>query len=125
MFEGKTQKFAAQFPPGGGSSSSALDWLNSYFTSIGTNNAVAKAWPQLEEMLVKQRQITDFTAQKAGLHDVQRFIVDNMVVIPVGPITQAVDLVWKQLHGPGEVQGWPGGFPAATEYADYWLEEPI
>ena len=125
MFEGRTQKNAAQFPPGGGSSSSALDWLNSYFTPAGTNNAVAKAWPVLEEMLIKQRQVTDFQTQKQGLYEIQRYIVDNMVVVPVGPITQSVDLVWKQLHGPGDVQGWPGGFPAATEYSDYWLDGPI
>ncbi len=124
-FAGINQKNGAQFPPGGGSSSSALDWLGSYFTSKGTNNAVSTAWPELEQMLLKQRQVTDFEASKKALQDVQRYIVDNMVVIPAGPITETVDIVWKQLHGPGEVQGWPGGLPAATEYANYWLEGPI
>ena len=49
----------------------------------------------------------------------------DIVLVPVGPLTESVDLVWKQLHGPGEVQGWPGGFPNATEYHSYWMESQI
>jgi len=56
---------------------------------------------------------------------VQRFVVDNMVVVPVGPLTQTTDLVWGPLHGYGDVQGWPGGKPVETEYSDFWMEEQI
>ena len=89
------------------------------------STAVADAWPQLEEIVKKQRQVTDFEGQRAGLYEIQRFVTDNMIVIPVGPQTESVDLVWNKLHGPGEVQGWPGGFPNATEYHSYWMESQI
>ena len=123
-FAGVNQKNGAQFPPGGGSNISALDWLMQYFTAKGSNTAAADAWPELDAMLQKQRQVTDFETQKNALFDVQRYVVDNMVAIPVGPITESVDLVWKQLHGPGEIQNWPGGFPSPNTGA-FWLEGPI
>jgi len=50
-------------------------------------------------------------------------VMDNMIVMPVGPGTQAVDLTWDFLHGPGEIQGWPGGFPVQTEFHEYWMEK--
>lgn len=124
-FEGKTQKNGMQFPPGGAAASTALEWCISYFTAKGVSTAVADKWPQLEELVKKQRQVTDFEAQKNGLYEIQRFVTENMIVIPVGPLTESVDLVWKKLHGPGEVQGWPGGFPNATEYHSYWMESQI
>jgi hypothetical protein len=124
-FEGITQKNAAQFPPGGASASTALEWLMAYFTPRGVNTATADAWPKLDEMLTKLRQVTDFKASKAGIYDVQRYVVDNMIVVPVGPLTQTTDLVWAAVHGYGEVNGWPGGKPSETEYSEFWMEEQI
>ncbi len=124
-FDGINQKNGAQFPPGGAAAATAFEWLISYFTPKGVSTAVADAWPKLDEMLTKMRTTTDFEASKQGAYEVQRYIVDNMVVVPVGPLTQTTDLVWDKVHGYGEVQGWPGGKPAETEYSDFWMEEQI
>ena len=124
-FEGRNQKNVVQFPPGGAAGITALEWLISYFTPKGVSTAVADKWPQTDEMIKKARQTPDFEAQKAIIWDIQRYIVDNMLVVPVGPITEAVDLVWKQLRGPGEIQQWPGGLPGEFEYSDFWFEGPI
>ena len=122
-FEGKNQKNAMQFPPGGSAGSTALEWCISYFTAKGVSTAVADAFPDLEALVKKQRNVADFESQKQGLFEIQRYVLDNMIVMPVGPSTQAVDLTWDFLHGPGEIQGWPGGFPVQTEFHEYWMEK--
>ena len=124
-FEGINQKNGAQFPPGGAAASTALEWLISYFTPKGVSTAVADAWPKVDEMLTKLRTTTDFEASKADVHAVQRYVMENMIVVPVGPLTQTTDLVWEKLHGYGEIQGWPGGKAGLAEYIDFWMEEQI
>jgi peptide/nickel transport system substrate-binding protein len=125
MFKGDTQTNAMQFPPGGAAASTALEWCISYFTAKGVSSAVADKFPELEEMVKKLRTVSDFEAQRNGIYDIQRYTLDNMVTVPVGPVTESVDLIWKGLHGPGEINGWPGGFPTQTEYGDFWMENQI
>ena len=124
-FDGVNQKNGVQFPPGGAAASTALEWLISYFTPKGVSTATADAWPEVEKMLTKLRTVSDFEGAKAGVHEVQRYVVENMIVVPVGPLTQTTDLVWDKLHGYGEIQGWPGGKAGVSEYFDFWMEEQI
>ncbi|MDA0353829.1 MAG: ABC transporter substrate-binding protein [Chloroflexi bacterium] len=121
-FKGETQQNAVQFPPGGAAASTALEWCISYFTSKGVSSAVADKFPELEAIVKKTRTLADFEAQRQGIYDIQRYTMENMITLPIGPVTESVDLIWKGLHGPGEINGWPGGFPVQTEYRDYWME---
>lgn len=76
-------------------------------------------------MIKRERSVAEFGARKQGIHNIQRFIADQMEVIPAGPATRAVDLIWNGLRGPGELQAWPDGFREAPEYGEYWFDKAI
>ena len=127
-FEGRNVKAAAQESPGGGGPShDPLAWLIHWVSSWGNNSVLPgpQTFPQLDEMIKKLVPETDAAARKQGVRDLQRFIVDQMVVIPAGPATKPTGLKWQVLHGPGEIGVWGGGEPSAEHYYNFWFDRPI
>ena len=89
---------------------------------------VGTKFPELDAMMTKQRAVTNFEERVAGIHDLNRWVTDNMVVLPVGPDTEQVDLVWSNLRGPQQYRTWTdtGKFGTASNmnlFSSYWFKE--
>ena len=125
IFEGKANKHAVHYPPGGGGTYDPLAWMLNHLSKSGTSTSVGEKFPELDAMIQKQRTVTEFAARKQGVHDIEKWVAEQVVNVATGPLTQTVDLIWNQLHGPGEVQAWPGNFPGAADYAYYWIDGQI
>jgi ABC-type transport system substrate-binding protein len=124
-FEGKANKWAVHYPPGGGGTFDPLAWMLNHLSKTGTSSSVGDKFPELDDMIQKQRQVTDVDARRDGIQTIERWVADNVVNVPTGPVTQAVDLIWNKLHGPGEIQAWTGNFPREVAYAYYWMDGQI
>lgn len=113
--------------PSGGASADPLRYLSNFFASTGTYAYMGDKFPAFDEMIVKQRGVLDFSQRVAGIQDMQRWATDNMIVIPVGPQTEKVDLVWKELHGPQQFNLWGSSAQMADAalFPYYWFEQPI
>ena len=117
-FEGKKVKTAMQYPPGSGGAD-PLVFFNRHVSSTGTSSATGKFWPQIDDMLNKARGTLDVGQRKAAIQELQRYLADQMIIIPAGPTTEPVDLVWKGVRG-FDVQTWPGGLGGPRE--ELWLD---
>lgn len=126
-FKGKTTDAAVHFMPGG----SQVDPIPYYFQFLsakGSSSMVGTKFPELDAMMTKQRAVTNFEERVAGIHDLNRWVTDNMVVLPVGPDTEQVDLVWSNLRGPQQYRTWTdtGKFGTASNmnlFSSYWFKE--
>ena len=126
-FKGKTTEAAVHFMPGG----SQVDPLPFYFQFLsakGSSSMVGANFPELDAMMVKQRSVTNFDERVAGIHDMNRWVTDNMVVLPVGPDTEQVDLVWSNLRGPQQYRTWTDTGKVGTAsnmnlFPLYWFKE--
>ena len=129
LFKGKNVEAVVHFPPGG----AQADPLLYYFNFLGSNGAaslVGTKFPELDEMERKQRTVTKFEDRVAGINDLQRWSVDNMIVIPVGPDTEMVDLIWKAVRGPQQYLPWTSwaqfGLSTNTYLLDkYWFDGQV
>lgn len=129
QFKGKKAEAATHMLPGG----SGGDPLSYYFAFMGSNGAssmVGKKFPEFDEMQRKQRDIIEFDARVAGMHEVNRWTTDNMAVLPVGPAVEQIDLLWKALRGPQQYRTWTdsGLFGVAGDmhlFPKYWFQEQM
>ena len=115
LFEGPTNKSAVLMNPSGGRST-AGEWLTTFYTSGGPNNQVGSNWPELDAMVTKARGILDFEGQLNQYHDIQRFMMEEVVVQPFIPRIEGTGIKWAGLNGPGETKAWGGGALGAPNY---------
>ena len=105
QFQGKVAKPAVHFMPGGASSDPLVFYFQ-FLSSNGSSSMVGKQYPELDALMRKQQQVTNFDERVAGIHNINRYTAENMVVWPVGPFTEIVDLVWKHVRGPQIYRPW-------------------
>ena len=71
--------------------------------------------------------MTNFDERVAGIYDLNRWTMDNMVTLPVGPSTEGVDLIWKALRGPQRYRTWGASTPGISAntylFPNYWFQE--
>lgn len=123
-FKGRKVEAAMRLHPGGGQAD-PLPFLIAHYGSGGLTNGVGKKFPELDDMLRTQRDILKFEDRVAGMHDVSRWIVDNMAGIPVGPDSESVDLGWSALQGPQNYRSWQGSSAASSTsilFPNYWFK---
>lgn len=98
-------------------------WLDVFFSSTGSNNVTGKEYPELDKMITKQRGEFDRKARVSQIQDIQRYMVDNMVVLPAGMAIDSVTVSRSQLNGPDQFQAWGGTYTSAalgTELVPYY-----
>jgi peptide/nickel transport system substrate-binding protein len=100
-------------------------WLHVFYASTGANNQVAKNFPELDALIVKQRRELDRQKRIAVFHDIQRYFAEQMPSVPQGGGTEVPTLMWNGLHGPGEYVVWPGGIPGTESLPFYWIEDSL
>src|SRR5262249_47194354 len=95
----------------------------------GASSMTGKYFPDIDDKLRKLREITDFNARVEGVKDLQRTSIDNMICIPTGPAPDTIDLVWKNLRGPQQYQGWLSGANGTSSTSilspNYWYDGQI
>ena len=126
-FKGKIAPAAVHFMPGGGWNPDPLMFYGAFYNSLGASSMVGDKFPELDVMLRKERATTNFEEHVAGIHTINRWMVENMVTWPVGAETEDADLVWKALRGPQQYR-MPGGGGRSPDLAvlpHYWFREPI
>jgi len=106
-----------------GSRADVGQWFQTFFSSAGANNQVGTAYPELDKMIFAQQRMTNFKGRVAAVHDIQRWMVDNAIAIPMIATNgiESVDLSWEGLRG-REYRTWVGGGVTAAEVVPfYWL----
>ncbi len=116
LFKGKNVDAAAHLVSGGGAADALLYYLN-FYTAKAANTATGTEYPEFEAMLRKQLPVTNFDERVAGVHELNKYAVDNMLVVPAGPYTEFIDLVWKDLRGPQEWNPWS----PSVRYGVSWI----
>tara|TARA_B100001123_G_scaffold136728_1_gene158736 strand:+ start:336 stop:2246 length:1911 start_codon:yes stop_codon:yes gene_type:complete len=129
QFEGPQNKSAVMMNPSGGRSS-AGEWLATFYHSAGPNNQVGENFPELDAKINTARTITDFDAQVDAYHDIQRYMMENMVVQPFYPRAEGTGIKWKGFRGPGEWQAWGGSALGSGNHINelipqWWLEDNL
>lgn len=108
-----------------GARATPAQWLGVFFSSWGANNQVGRNYPELDAMITSLRK--EFRRDQAIklAHDIQRFMVENMVAIPQYGSIETPYLLWQHTHGPGEIFLWPGDTPydVGVEGLPYWWTE--
>ena len=123
-FKGKTTNPAVHFMPGGASSDPLLFYFQ-FLSSNGSSSMVGKQYPELDAMERKAQQVVNFEERVAGIHDINRWTMDNMVVWPVGPFTEITDLVWKGLRGPAQYRSWVSALVNHDLFQKFHFAEPV
>ena len=129
LFKGRNVDAAAHLVSGGGSSDALLYYLN-FYTAKAASTATGTEFPEFEEMIRKQMPVTEFNARVEGVHNLSRYAVDNMLVVPAGPYTEFIDLVWKDLRGPQEWSPWSPSIRFGVSYIsllfqNYWFRNQM
>lgn len=124
-FKGKKVEAAVHYYPGGAGGDPLGAFYFQHLSSTGSSSQTGKKFPELDAMARKQQQVTNFDERIAGIHELNRWATDNMVVLPAGPATETVDLVWKALRGPGQYRAWTGLYPSLDILPESWFEEQI
>ena len=98
-----------------------------FLSSAGANNLVANNFPELDQMIVRQRRELDRNKRIALFHDIQRYCAENMPLIPQAGHTETPTLSWSGLRGPGQVFDWPGNTSSSgiELYPYYWLDDSL
>ncbi len=100
-------------------------WLEVFFASYGSNNVTGKEYPELDKLITKQRSEFDRKARISIHHDIQRYMVDNMVAIGAGMAIDTVSVSQGKLNGPDRYQAWGGTYTSSalgTELVpQYWF----
>ena len=101
-------------------------WLSTFFSSAGANNQVGKTFPELDKMISDQQRISKFEERVKAVHDIQRWVVDNAVAVPIIGVNgiDSVDISWEGLHG-RDIRAWAGGLGGAEVVPHYWLDKSV
>ena len=126
LFEGKRTDAAMHFMPGG-TNPDPLAYYIQRIHSAGSSSETGTKFPELDEMIENERAVTDFDERVAGIHDLTRWSIDNMVHFPAGPNTEGVDLIWSALRGPQRYRRFQESTPglSADLFPLYWFSEEI
>jgi peptide/nickel transport system substrate-binding protein len=102
-------------------------WLSVFFASTGASTQLAKNFPELDALILKQRQELDRTRRIPLFHDIQRYCTENMVVAPQGGGADVPVLSLKGLRGPGLYNRWGGNTSSdGIELLQYfWIDDPL
>lgn len=108
---------------------SASGWLSFNYHSASSSSAVGEGdYPDLDDMLQNARLAENEEEHTARVHDLQRYLTDQMVSIPVGMKTNYVGIKQRGMHGPGYVQNWSGEL-GGTRHSEaepwYWMDESL
>jgi peptide/nickel transport system substrate-binding protein len=124
-FEGPNSKSAVTYRPNGGRSTPG-EWFNTFHQSTGANNEVGDNWPELDALITTARGIFDFEERVQAVHDIQRFMMENVTTIPVLPTVNGVSIKWAGLHGPDTHFAWGSERNSRREtYPWFWLDDTL
>jgi peptide/nickel transport system substrate-binding protein len=111
-----------------GGSPDAGFFFSRALASGGSQQIVGDKYPELDAMIAKQLSILDEQERNKALQDIQRYVIDQMVVIPIAPSVDPADIKWRGLHGPERWFAFSGGISAApiaeTQYL-WWLDDTL
>lgn len=96
----------------------ADEWLYGQFHTNGAHNWFGTSDPDLDEMLEEQRRILDENERKAKVHDIQRYILEE-VVNPIQLVTQYVSTPRK----PYVMDVYPHASYGNIHLKDIWLDK--
>ena len=100
--------------------------MNVFHQSTGSNNEVGENYPGLDKLITEARGITDFEERVAKVHDVQRYMMENMTTIPTLPTVDGLSMKWAGLHGPERYNVWGSTFTSANESVPlYWGDDTL
>jgi peptide/nickel transport system substrate-binding protein len=110
----------------GGRSDPGL-FLAVFLSSSGANNLVGTTFPELDQLVLKQRRELDRQKRIAQFHDIQRYCAEHMPLIPQGGHTETPALSWNGLRGPEQYFQWAGNVSSsgAELYPFYWLDDSL
>ena len=74
-------------------------------------------------MMRKQQAVTNFDERVAGIHEMNKWTMDNMVVWPVGPFVEITDLVWKNVRGPQLLRPWVSAKVTQDLFPYYYIDD--
>ena len=97
-------------------------WAYTWQLSTGSMTTAGTEFPALDDIIRKARGIFDFEARKEIVHEMQRFMVDNMVQVPTGAEVDIPNISRKNLHGPEQYKSYLNAAPIAEEYPYYWMD---
>jgi peptide/nickel transport system substrate-binding protein len=100
-------------------------WFSAFLASTGANNVVGNNYPELDDMIAKQRREFDRDARIKLVQDAQRYCAENMPSIPESGTVTAPLLLWDGVHS--DVYPWPGNpWGLGAELMPYvWLDESL
>ena len=105
-----------------------LIWINRFFSQAGSAIA-GDEFPELERQIQAARSILDFDERVDALHDIQRYMVDEMVTVPFDARTETVEIYNAGVNGPAQWTPWQGaqnyGAASSTLAKHYWLDESL
>src|SRR5690606_5134452 len=105
-------------------------WLTRFFVSNDAEPGVAgREFPEMEQSILDARRIMDFDERIAAMHDIQRYMVENMVAVPYDAGTESTEIYNAGVHGPDRWSPWMGlenyGAASSTYAKHYWLGEAL
>lgn len=102
-------------------------WLQVFFSSSGTRSQALPDPAELNALIARQRQELDRTRRIGVIHDIQRYMVENLPAVPQGGTTEVPTLSWAGLRGLGEYFQWAGNSSAqGMELYPYcWLDDSL
>ncbi|MQA00686.1 MAG: hypothetical protein GEU80_15400 [Dehalococcoidia bacterium] len=125
--EWKTGRPAVLLKPNS-ADSDVLFWLTRFFSQAGSSVG-GDEFPELDTMIFDARAIADFDARVAAVHDIQRYIVDQMVAVPYDAETESTEIYNVGVHGPERWVPWMGlenyGAASSTLAKHYWLDAAL
>ena len=129
QFEGREgRKSAVTYRPNGGRSTPG-EWMNTFHQSTGANNEVGDNYPELDALITAARRMTDFDERVAKMHDIQRYMMENMTTIPTLPTVDATAIKWEGLHGLERYRAWGGAFGSVNSYREvyplWWVDDTL
>ena len=131
LFKGKNVEAGSHYLSGGASADPLLFFFN-FMSADSPNTMKGAKFPEFDDMIRKQREVTDFETRRQGVFDLQRFATENMINIPAGPDVELTDLVWKELRGPQIYSPWSpttatgvGASGNTPLFTDYWYTDKI
>ena len=106
-----------------GARSDPGQWLQVFFHSGGSNNVSGGQYPELDQQIEDQAQIFDYETRVEKIQNIQRWMADNMVVLPADPNVDTISIQHNWVHGPSRYQIYPGHwFRGAETVPLYWKD---
>lgn len=114
---------AALAAQGAGGRSDPIQWFEANYASWGANNATGEFFPDLDKKLIEARRTMKYEERVEKIHDIQRYMGEQLPSLPTGPLIDEVSISYKWLKGPERYQAWEGGFTGnagGNDITPYW-----